>query len=255
VARIPYLNAEPFYADWESLPAASRDLVPRHLGEEAQAGGVDAGLMAVADYFRLSDEFERAGNLGVACTGSVDSVLLLSSTPIQELGGGQIHLTAESSTSVELCRLLLEKRYRLSGLRYGRRDLQSGERPAPGEAWLVIGDAALSTRISHPEFVALDLGHAWKEWTGLPFVFAVWALRKSLPAENRQTLIGFLKSSLAQGEKRFGGIAERYAAAHNGRLGGAGYLAEYLARFTYRLGPFEEEGLRLFAKLLEENPP
>jgi chorismate dehydratase len=254
VARIPYLNAEPFYAVWESLPAASCDLVPRRLGEEARDGGVDAGLMAVVDYFKLSGEFERAGNLGVACTGAVDSVLLLFSTPIEELDGGRICLTTESSTSVELCRLLLERHYGLGGLRYERRDFDGSQTPAAGEAWLVIGDAALSTRLSHPEFVSLDLGQAWREWTGLPFVFAVWVLRKNLPAENRQTLLGFLKTSLGAGEQNLEEIAGRYEEQHQGRLGDAGYLASYLARFTYRLGPFEEEGLRRFEQLLKENP-
>jgi chorismate dehydratase len=253
VARIPYLNAEPFYASWESLPAASVDLVPRRLGEEARAGRVDAGLMAVVDYFSLASEFERVGNLGVACKGAVDSVLLLASTPLDQLENGRVLLTTESSTSVELCRLLLAKRYGLTGLRYERRDLGATGRPEKGEAWLVIGDAALSARRSMPECVALDLGEAWREWTGLPFVYAVWTVRKSLPAENRQTLLGFLTNSLADGEDELDRIADRCAAAHDGKLGDTDYLTRYLEHFVYRLGPFEEEGLARFKEHLEEN--
>jgi chorismate dehydratase len=253
VARIPYLNAEPFYAAWDALPGVSTNLVPRRLGQDAREGSVDAGLMAVVDFFSLADEFERVGNLAVACHGRVDSVLLLASTPLANLHGGRILLTTESSTSVELCRLLLEKRHGLGDLRYERRALDAERDPPSGEAWLVIGDAALAARHSHPELIALDLGESWSEWTGRPFVYAVWAARRDLPAENRESLAGFLERSLALGEVGLAGIAGHYAQQHDGKLGSAEFLTEYLHRFTYRLGPAEEEGLHHFEELLKEN--
>src|SRR5215831_6302609 len=96
VARIPYLNAEPYYADWDRLPGTSVDLVPRRLGEEARAGNVDAGLMAAADWFSLEEEFERVAALGIACGGEVESVLLLGRTPVESLAGARVVLTSES---------------------------------------------------------------------------------------------------------------------------------------------------------------
>ena len=64
-ARIPYANAAPFYGLWGDAPFAVRNLVPRELGREAEAGTVDLGLMAAADYLRLKDRFElvRANDL------------------------------------------------------------------------------------------------------------------------------------------------------------------------------------------------
>ena len=81
-ARIPYANAAPFYALWADAPFAVRNLVPRELGREAEAGAVDLGLMASADFLRLDDRFELlAPPLGVAARGPVLSVLLFSRRP------------------------------------------------------------------------------------------------------------------------------------------------------------------------------
>ena len=68
-ARIPYANAAPFYALWKDAPFAVRNLVPRELGREAEAGGVDLGLMATGDYLRLRDRFELSGRSPPAWSG------------------------------------------------------------------------------------------------------------------------------------------------------------------------------------------
>src|SRR4029078_8589801 len=81
-ARIPYANAAPFYALWSDAPFAVRNLVPRDLGREAEAGGVDLGLMATGDFLRPRERFERlTPPMGVATRGAVQSVLLFSRRP------------------------------------------------------------------------------------------------------------------------------------------------------------------------------
>ena len=250
VARIPYLNSEPFYARWDAAPGPTVDLPPRALGEEASAGRADAGLMATADYFRLEPDFERVGNLGISCLGTVRSVLLLSLRPAAELAGATVALTTESATSVELTRLFLEVRLGLGGVRYERRAVETGNVPR-GEAWLLIGDAALAAHARRePGVHATDLGAEWLAWTGLPFVYAVWAARTSLPAEERTRLREFLEASLAEGEASIDDIAARYAGR---RLGRRSELADYLRAFRYRLGPDEERGLEHFRALREEH--
>src|SRR6266436_5552987 len=110
-ARIPYANAAPFYALWADAPFAVRNLVPRDLGREAEAGTVDLGLMASADYLRLRDRFEPiAPAMGVASRGAVMSVLLFSRRPAAALAGAMISVTPETSTSIKLLRLLLDAR-------------------------------------------------------------------------------------------------------------------------------------------------
>jgi chorismate dehydratase len=252
VARMPFLNVQPFCADWERVPARSLEMVPRELGQAARAGRADAGAMAAADFFELEGDFERVGPFGIACRGRVDSVLLLAHVPVTALGGARVFLTPESSTSAALVRLLLERYFGLGGLRFERAATPLPERLADGEAWLTIGDAALAALHACPADVCLDLGAAWTAWTGLPFVYAVWAIRRRLPAADRAGFAAFLAASLARGERDLGGIARAYAAAQGGRLGPPEHLERYLGRFTYRLGAAEEEGLAAFRRLLLE---
>jgi chorismate dehydratase len=252
VARIPYRNALPFYTEWERLPGASVDLVPRRLGEEARAGGADAGLMAVVDWFALEADFARVGRFGIACRGAVDSVLLFARRPLAALEGARVRVTAESSTSVALLRVLLARRYALPVSSWERANLPLEATPPDGEAWLRIGDAALAARRAAPDTVALDLGAAWTEWTGLPFVYAVWGIRRALPAETRTAFAAFLERSLSRGERELAALGARAAEECNGQLGDAAYLTRYLERFVYRLGAAEEEGLTEFRTYCQE---
>src|SRR5438552_18473986 len=98
-ARIPYANAAPFYALWDEAPFAVRNLVPRELGREAEAGTVDLGLMAAGDYLRLRDRFRLVGPFGVAARGPVLSVVLFSRRPAAALAGGLIPVAPEASPS------------------------------------------------------------------------------------------------------------------------------------------------------------
>jgi hypothetical protein len=170
LARIPYLNAAPFYVRWAEAPGATVDLPPRTLGEEARAGRVDAGLMAAADWFAL-DRFRARRPLGITCRGAVSSVYLLARRPFAELfapGAGPVtvDLTTESQTSVALTRILLTGRFGARDVRYARRAVEAGAAPA-GDAWLLIGDAALRARrsVERDGLHLLDLGATWEEWT------------------------------------------------------------------------------------------
>ena len=246
-ARIPYANAAPFYALWSDAPFAVRNLSPRDLGREAEAGGVDLGLMAAADFLRLRDRFESlTPPLGVAARGPVQSVLLFSRRPAAALAGALVSVTPETSTSVRLLRLLLGVRRGLAGVRYLR-----GLEPAQADAMLLIGDTAMRMRRQRPEGFThtLDLGEDWLEWTGLSFVYAVWAVRKALDPSVREDLARFLESSLAAGVADLPAVARRLT--EPGWT--AGEMEAYLRRFHYRLGPDDLAGLERFEALVREH--
>lgn len=260
LARIPFLNAAPFYVRWAEAPGTTIDLPPRALGDEARAGRADAGLMAAADWFTLDPAFTRVGTLGIACRGPVSSVLLLSRRPFAELAheggagvGLTVDLTTESQTSVALTRILLAGRYGLTRATYRRRAVEAGEEPA-GDAWLLIGDAALRARraAERSGVHVLDLGAEWLSWTGLPFVYALWTVRASLPAEEKARLARFLEQSLGEGERALAALAAAAATARP-ELGSAAELTRYLGAFRYRLGPDEEAGLDRFHALWKEH--
>jgi chorismate dehydratase len=245
-ARIPYANAAPFYALWSDAPFAVRNLVPRELGREAEAGSVDLGLMAAGDYLRLRPRFELLAPMGVAARGPVQSVLLFSRRPADALAGGLVSVTPETSTSIRLLRLLLDVRRSLPGIRYVR-----GLEPAQADALLMIGDSAMRLRAHRPEGFThtLDLGADWLDWTGLAFVYAVWAVRADLDPAVKTELRDFLEASLAAGLASLPEIARR--------LSGPGWSADdmegYLRRFHYRFGPEDLDGLNRFEALLAEH--
>jgi chorismate dehydratase len=245
-ARIPYANAAPFYALWGDAPFAVRNLPPRDLGREAEAGTVDLGLMAAADFLRLRDRFElMQPAMGVAARGPVLSVLLFSRRPAPLLAGARISVTPETSTSVRLLKLLLDLRRDLGGIQYIR-----GLEPTQSDAVLTIGDRAMRMRSRPPEGFphVLDLGADWLEWTGLSFVYAVWAVRTSLEPALKQELAAFMEASLAAG------LAELPAVARAQTEPGwtPADTEAYLRRFHYRLGAEDLEGMARFESLLRE---
>ena len=113
VARIPYTNCAPFFhglaaGGWEWV-----DVSPRQLGEDAKAGKLLAGPMALADFLRLNETFERLGSLGIAVRGRCGSVLLFSRKPARQLDGEIIAVTEETSTTALLLQLILEQQFRI----------------------------------------------------------------------------------------------------------------------------------------------
>jgi chorismate dehydratase len=246
-ARIPYANAAPFYALWAEAPFAVRNLVPRDLGREAEAGTVDLGLMATADYLRLRNQFELlTPSMGVAARGAVQSVLMFSRRPAGALTRALISVTPETSTSIRLLRLLLDVRRGLESVRYVR-----GLEPRQADALLVIGDRAMRMRQQRPEGFThtLDLGADWLEWTGHSFVYAVWAVRKGLEEGLKAELGRFLEASLAAGLASLSDVAREQTEPG----WSAAEMEAYLRRFHYRLGPEDLAGLNHFEALLEEH--
>lgn len=248
VSRVPYLNSAPFFnglALGEGF--ALSDCVPRELGRRAAAGELTAGLLPATDYFRLSDAFERLGRFGIAVRGRARSVFLFSRRPIRQLEGAAIAVTDETSTTGVLLRLLLEQRYHLQPAEYVR----VAEAPPAGaepEALLLIGDAALRFKQANRAYpFEVDVAFEWWLWQHLPFVFAVWAVRKDAGTEEKRRLELSLAKSLGVNARQLETIAAERAAD----LGvPAAELAAYLAGFIYRLGPKEEEGLAKFQELV-----
>jgi chorismate dehydratase len=141
--------------------------------------------------------------------------------------------------------LLLEVRYRVQPARYVR-GLREG-----ADAFLVIGNEALSQNVrpsvGFPN--RYDLASEWWAWTGLPFVFALWTIRRSLPDNVKREFAELLERSFEVGMSRLQEIAEHFA----GELGRPEELASYLRNFHYRLGPREMEGLEKFQELVIEH--
>ncbi len=257
VAKIPYLNSQPFYAGLDATGAAADreggvdfvEMPPRELGRLARVGRIDAGLIPITDAFAVEAQYERLGAFGIAVTGRVESVILVSERPLAALTGARIGITEDTSASFRLLRLLVEAREGARPAAYVRGASGSVD------AHLLIGDEALAATVAgSPAPFTCDLAEEWQEWQALPFVFAVWVARRDLPEEQKVALAARLERSLSTPDL-IPSIAAAYAAGPCARrsLGTADRLARYLARFTYRLGPSEEAAIARFRALLDEH--
>ena len=212
-------------------------------------GTIDAGLMAVADWFRVDGTFDLLEPaLGIATREEVRSVILFARTGPRRLDGARVVVTRESSTSRRLAQLLAVARWETEIDWVAEDDVED---PRAADGVLLIGDRALALMAEADRGGwerTIDLASEWWDWQGLPFVFAAWAVRSALPRRERERFGGFLSGSLALGSERLAQIAERRA----GRLGSAEDLLAYLERIHYRLGPEELEGMRRFRDLLAD---
>ena len=188
IGRIAYINCAPVYGAIDrgivGLPPQAELVTgtPAELNDLLVAGELDVSVISAVEYARHSKELLLLPDLAVSCDGPVRSVALFSRRPVEQLGGRTVLLSASSRTSVALFELLCREVWKIEPkLAEARAEAQDLDALAalPHEAVLVIGDAALalSARGTYPH--RYDLGAEWKAWTGLPFVFAVWAARRS----------------------------------------------------------------------------
>ena len=262
VGRIPYINCYPVYG------AIDRGLVPLHgqlvdgiptaLNRLMAQQQLDVSVVSAVEYARDAKRYLLLPELAITSDGPVRSVLLFSRTDPSSLGGKRVLVSRSSMTSVALLELLFEQVWRCRpDFVAGDAELADLERfdDEVHDARLVIGDAAL--RIAdeanrggiwsarYP--FRIDLGAAWKSWTGLPFVFAVWVAQRTAPVHEALAVHASL-------------IASRdWGLAHLDQLAGQAALAsgvprdsclEYFAGLDYRLSYPHLAGLTEFYRRL-----
>lgn len=262
MGRIGYLNVLPIYHALESgVIRHDYELLygpPAELNNRMAAGHMVAASTSCVEYARRPERYLLLPHLAIGSNGPVQSVLLLSRSPVETLSGKRILVSAETHTSAALLRLLLKERYSLHDIGYvtgsATEMVASGN---PPEAFLAIGDEALRLR-RHPLYPhMLDLGDAWTAWTGLPFIFGVWvADRRFFPYSGEN---GFARSEnpgALLGRSRDWGMAHMDIvldiAEQNYPNMTRREHADYFAGLSYALGDREQQGLTLFMRKLAE---
>jgi chorismate dehydratase len=206
LGRIPWINCYPVYAALDrGLVTVPADLVTgtaSELNELLAAGELQVSVVSAVEYARNAAEYHLLPDLAITCDGPVHSVALFAKRPVAELDRRTILVSASSRTSVLLLDLLCRHRWgvrpNFASARAEAPDLAALFQ-LPHEAVLVIGDAALLLAAQARYPVRVDLGDAWKEWTGLPFVFAVWASRRDARGPAVRAVHGGLLESRAWG--------------------------------------------------------
>lgn len=248
IGKIPYLNSVPFYAHLDRGKNKILPVAPRRMGELSKKGYINAGLFSLLDYFDQQNELELM-DWCIATRDQVKSVMLFSNEGWRDLDGKTIGITDDTATSVRLLKVLLEKKYGVAA-RFER--LHAGVNDySKYDAVLLIGDDALRRNKSGLNGFELvfDLAKEWYDWQKLPFVFAVWAMRKSLPDRLKAELKEMIASSLVKGEGDFvadGGLRGKSLGLTEEET------QEYLAGFNYRLGEREREAMGKFMVLAGE---
>ncbi|MGE5233180.1 MAG: menaquinone biosynthetic enzyme MqnA/MqnD family protein [Acidobacteriota bacterium] len=239
VGIVNYLNAKPLA--WGFLKGHHSDLLsprfhpPARVAELLRAGEIDVGLIPSIEVQRIPG-LRVLPDLCIAATSEVRSVLLVSRVPVPEIR--RVALDENSRTSAALVRILLSDGYGLEPeYHQARADLP--EMLEDADAALLIGDPAL--RVDRERYLVLDFAAEWRRLTGLPFVFAVWAVR---PEVELPELPFYFKSSLRFGLTVFDNLVEETSAA----LGlDPGLVRSYLRdNLSYFLRAEELRGLAEF---------
>ncbi|MDZ7343160.1 MAG: menaquinone biosynthesis protein, partial [candidate division KSB1 bacterium] len=250
MGKIPYLNCVPFYDRFENKPFRLIPLAPRPMGKLAEQGQIDGGPLSLLDYWRVEKDFDLL-DYGIAVRNLARSVVLYSNYPWLELEGKRLGITSETSTSIELLKVLLAHKYGVAAKLERLHPIFQASEAAHFDAVLVIGDEALiraKAGLANFRYV-FDLGKEWHDWTGLPFVFAVWAVRKSVNTEKKQALIDQLERAALDADQRH----PHFGAWHGKRLGMTpAEVQVYLDGFVFRLGEKEKAAMAKFRGLLAE---
>ena len=238
IGCVSYLNAKPLI---DGLDAPVMFDVPARLLDALESRSVDIALCPVIDFFRAASPMWLVPVGGICCDGSTLTVRLFSKRPIDQLT--TIHADTDSHTSIALLRVLLD---RLHGLRPELIDYALDD-TAP-DAMLLIGDKVVTRSPRAIEYpYQLDLGEAWKDLTGLPFVFATWMA----PVDAD---LGDLPDRLAacrrRNADRTDDIVDTYAEAHGWPRDLAhDYLGSIL---RYRVGDREIQAIGRFSEWAAE---
>lgn len=236
LGSVPYLNAKPLIWGLDHDPAVRLTLrPPAKLVPMMERARLDAALLPSIEVLRLG--LDHVGEIAIASAGRTDSVLLHLKVPLRKVRS--VALDRNSRTTNALARILLEKRYGLEP-RYLAHDPDGGTdfRKDPAiDAAVTIGDASFRDW----GVPSLDLGAAWRDFTGLPFVFALWALRRRDASLEKR-----LRGAAREGRKRLEQIAHQEHARVNLTL--AECLLYLKERISYDLGPAERSGLLLFER-------
>lgn len=170
IGSVPYLNAVPLTC---GLEEGCRFLPPSTLAVELRSGRLEAALLSVTEAL-FAPGYPIVDGVAIASDGPVASVFLAHQDPLDERLT-EVHLDPASCTSVNLLRVLLAAR----GLSPRFSPLADYDRERMPRNVLLIGDPAIRFSLGPHPHRLWDLGAAWKQWTGLPFVYAVWAVGES----------------------------------------------------------------------------
>ncbi|MDX6287438.1 MAG: chorismate dehydratase [Frankiales bacterium] len=252
VGHIQFLNCLPLY--WGLVRSGALldvDLykdTPDRLGDMLVAGDLDIGPISLVEYLRHSDQLLLLPDLAVGSDGPVLSVNLVSQVPLEELDGEPVALGSTSRTSVVLAQHLLEDRVGVQPTYFScPPDLTAMMLEA--RAAVLIGDAALRATFDAPAhgLTVHDLGAVWRELSGLPMVFAVWAVRRGFAEQNPGLVKEVHGAFVASRDLSLAQVEDVAVSAAKWEDFDPATLVTYFRTLDFSLGERQIAGMRAFA--------
>jgi chorismate dehydratase len=229
IGCVRYLNSQPLIHGYDGDVRLDH---PSALARELASGQLDAALVPVFEVLR-DPHYALVDDVAIACDGPVYSVVLIHPGELRDVQ--RVQLDPASLTSANLLRVLLAEFH--------------GVRPefgAEGDAQLLIGNQAIDYRVENSAARVLDLGEEWRRCTGLPFVFAVWALRADLP--ELPAIADAFRALKAHG------LARREEVIAQDTTATADFRRQYLTEFIrFDLREREKQGLARYRELLAKH--
>lgn len=265
VGHIQFINCFPlFYGLIEKKFLLEIDLIkgsPADLTRMLQANILDLAPIPSIAYARNYKDYVLLPDISISCDGPVMSIFLFSKVPIDQLHRKKIALTNTSATSQALLRIIMARYYNIQP-EYFTSAPELGAMLMEADAALLIGDEALRSRFKNQDRLYIyDLGEVWKQFTGLPMVFAVWAIRRDFAAKHlkqlqeiKQTFCDSIKFSLEN-------VQDVATKASQWEDFGADYLVDYFHCLRFDFNSRKQEGLLEYFRqaknqgLLDEVPP
>jgi len=243
IGAVNYLNSKPLVYGLDALAPKVRvtyDL-PSRLADSLVSGRLDVALVPSVEFFRTPGS-SIVSDACVACRGPVLSVKLHFRVPPQNVR--RVALDEGSRTSAALTRILLAEMYGIEP-KWESLPIGCGIETTDADAVLLIGDRAIADGSPNAGFVEIwDLGERWGDWTGTPFVFAMWIAREGLDVGEVAVTLGAARDN---GVQHFGQIA-----AQEAPLVGVSHetaIRYFRDNLHFVLGKAELVGLRKFYDL------
>jgi chorismate dehydratase len=219
---------------------------PSALNDRILEGKLDLSPVSVFWYARHQSEFLLLPDLSISSESGVMSVLLFSRKPLRDLQGQKISITSKGRTTPALLEILCRQRY---GFVPQFEAAPNGpDLFGKAQAVLLIGDEALQAQRQGAQngYFVTDLAEEWREWTGLPVVFAVWAARRAYFESHPQEVLEAHRAILES--KRWGleHLEEVIEEAQKRTMLPSETLKAYFSKLSYDLDAPLQKGLSLY---------
>lgn len=220
---------------------------PDQLNAALVRGDLDIGPISLVEYLRNASDLILLPDLAVGSDGPVLSVNLVSTKPLDRIA--KLALGSTSRTGVLLAQMLLEQRYGVRPETF-RCPPDLTEMLLEADAGVLIGDVALRAHYDAPAkgLIVTDLGQAWREWTGLPMVFAVWAVRRDFAQSHPGLVKDVHEAFLRSRDLCLDELDQVAQAAARWEPFDAETLQSYFRALDFSLGDRQIAGVREFAK-------